>query len=186
MNATEVINPSKPRLIDAKTANNHMITCNAVLVDVRGFDEFAAGHAKGATCIPLSDIERRVAEIPSDRPVLLICRSGNRSSMAAEKLRSLGMDNVFDVKGGFISWKEAGLPAVHHSNVLPLETQVRITAGMLVFGFSIAGYVVNRRFFYGATAIGFMLIATGLMGICPMMAFLRLLPWNKSTPGCAK
>ena len=151
----------------------------AVLLDVRGFDEFAAGHAEGAACIPLTDLERRAADIPTDRPVLVMCQSGGRSAIAAERLRTLGMDNITDVQGGFNAWKQAGLPTVRQTAAVPLERQVRIAAGALVLGFCLVGFLVSSVFFYGAALIGFMLTLTGILGICPMMSVLKLLPWNR-------
>lgn len=153
---------------------------NAFLLDVRGFDEFAAGHTPAAVCIPLPDLERRAGEIPADRPVLVLCQSGGRSALAAARLRALGMDNITDVAGGFRAWRQAGLPTVKQSGVFPLERQVRIAAGGLVLGFCVAGRLVSPRFFYGAAFVGFMLALTGTLGICPMMSALKLMPWNKA------
>ena len=153
---------------------------------MRGFDEFAAGHAEGAACIPLPDLERRAGDLPTDRPVLVMCQSGGRSALAAERLRALGMDNITDVQGGFNAWRQAGLPTVKQTSAIPLERQVRIAAGALVLGFSLAGFFVNSAFFYGAALIGFMLTLTGVLGICPMMSVLKLLPWNRVAPTCAK
>ncbi len=168
---TELITPEK--------AQTRFLRDGAFLLDVRGFDEFAAGHAKGAACIPLPELERRAADIPTDRPVLVMCQSGGRSALATERLRLLGMDNISDVQGGFSAWKQAGLPTVKQTSAIPLERQVRIAAGALVLGFSLAGFFLNPAFFYGAALIGFMLTLTGVSGICPMMFFLRLLPWNR-------
>lgn len=155
----------------------------AVLLDVRGFDEFAAGRAEGAACIPLADLERRVGDLPTDRPVLVMCQAGGRSAVAVERLRALGMDNITDVQGGFNAWRQAGLPAVRQNSAIPLERQVRIAAGALVLGFSLAGLLVHSAFFYGSAFIGFMLTLTGALGLCPMMSVLKLLPWNRVTAG---
>ena len=152
----------------------------AFLLDVRGFDEFAAGHATSALCIPVSDLERRAGEVPTDRPVLVMCQSGGRSAIAAARLRALGMDNITDVAGGFQAWRQADLPTVKQSGVFPLERQVRIAAGLLVLGFCGAGRLVSPRFFYGAALIGFMLALTATLGICPMMSALKRMPWNKA------
>jgi len=173
-------------LIDARTAQDRLRNAHAFLLDVRGFDEFASGHADGATCIPLPDLERRAGDIPTDRPVLVMCQSGGRSAIAAERLRALGMDNITDVQGGFNAWNQAGLPTVKQTSAIPLERQVRIAAGAMVFGFSLVGFFVNSAFFYGAALIGFMLTLTGILGICPMMFILKLLPWNRVAPTCAK
>ena len=153
---------------------------NALLLDVRGFDEFAAGHVPSALCLPLPDFERRAGEVPTDRPVLVFCQSGGRSALAAERLRALGMDNVADVTGGFQAWQQAGLPASKQTGVFPLERQVRIAAGLLVLSFCGAGLLISPHFFYGAALIGFMLALTGTLGICPMMSALKLMPWNRT------
>ena len=166
-------------IVDAPTAQEHVRDSRAFLLDVRGFDEFAAGHAQGAACIPLPNLERRAGDIPTDRPVLVMCQSGGRSALAAERLRALGMGDVADIRGGFNAWKEAGLPTERQTSAIPLERQVRIAAGALVLGFCLAGFFADTRFFYGAALIGFMLTLTGALGICPMMSVLRLLPWNR-------
>lgn len=161
-------------------AQQQIDTDRAFLLDVRGFDEFAAGHAIGAVCVPLPDLERRVGELPTNRPVLVMCQSGSRSALAAERLRALGMDNITDVQGGFSAWRQAGLPSEQQTGVIPLERQVRIAAGALVFSFSLLGFFVKKAFFTGALFVGFMLTLTGALGICPMMSALKLLPWNRT------
>ncbi len=188
MTETPTLNPPPPSasMVDAHTAQAHVRDARAFLLDVRGFDEFAAGRAEGAACIPLPDLERRAGDLPTDRPVLVMCQSGGRSAVAAERLRALGMDNVTDVQGGFNAWRGAGLPTVRQTSAIPLERQVRIAAGVLVLGFSLAGFLVNHAFFYGSALIGFMLTLTGALGICPMMSILRLLPWNRVPTTCTK
>lgn len=166
-------------VVDCRSARSQVCEANAFLLDVRGFDEFAAGHAEGAVCIPLPDIERRVGELPTSAPVLVMCQSGGRSAMAVQRLRALGMDNITDVEGGFNAWCHAGLPTVRQTKAISLERQVRIAAGALVLSFSLAGFLASPAFFWGAAAIGFMLTLTGALGICPMMSLLKRLPWNR-------
>lgn len=181
LKGTQTMTKQSPSLdrVDADTAQAHLRGSGVFLLDVRGFDEFAAGHADGAACIPLPDLERRAGDLPTDRPVLVMCQSGGRSALAAEHLRALGMDNITDVAGGLNAWRQAGLPIISQTSAIPLERQVRIAAGAMVFGFSLAGFLANKSFFYGAAFIGFMLTLTGALGICPMMSALRLLPWNR-------
>jgi len=169
------------RMTTPQEAQKQRQHTSAFLLDVRGFDEFAAGHAAGASCIPLPDLERRVGTLPTDRPVLVMCQSGGRSARAAERLRALGMDNITDIEGGFNAWVRAGLPSEQQKSVIPLERQVRIAAGALVLSFSLLGFFVKKTFFVGALFVGFMLTLTGALGICPMMSALRLLPWNRSS-----
>ncbi len=82
----------------------------AVLVDVREPDEWRAGRAAGARHVPLGQLPNRLAEIPRDRSVLLICRSGNRSGAAQRQLLAQGYTSVANVSGGMVAWTRAGLP----------------------------------------------------------------------------
>ncbi len=168
-----------PDAFTPQEAYDRMQTGNGLLLDVRGYDEFTAGHATSALCLPLPDLERRAAQIPTDRPVLLMCASGTRSRMAYERLCALGFTNVIDVPGGFAAWERAGLPVQKQRGVIPLERQVRGIAGALVFTFTLLALFVNSGFLYGALFIGFMLLLSGLTGMCPMLSLLNRMPWNR-------
>ena len=80
------------------------------LVDVREQSEFAAGHVPGTVLVPLRKIREEGSSLPHDRPVVLICRSGRRSTLAAIILQDLGYDNVYNMKGGMLAWEAAGFP----------------------------------------------------------------------------
>ena len=82
------------------------------LLDIRDEKEFAAGHLPRARHIPLADLPTRAAEIQKfkDKPVLVTCRTGNRSSSAVRELKKLGFTNVFQLKGGLAAWEQASLP----------------------------------------------------------------------------
>lgn len=167
-------------------AKSQMEGGDAFLLDVRGFDEFAAGHAVGAACIPLPDLERRAGQIPTDRPVYVMCATGNRSAMAVERLHALGFDNIVDCEGGFDAWEEAGLPVLRQQGVIPLERQVRGIAGAMVFGFTLAGMLAHPAFLYGSLFVGFMLFLSSVTGFCPMLFLLKLMPWNRVAAACEK
>ena len=79
----------------------------ALLVDVREDDEWAAGHAPAAVHVALSTL--RQTDVSTDRPVLAICRTGNRSATAAAALLARGAD-ARNVRGGMRAWQAAGLP----------------------------------------------------------------------------
>jgi len=83
----------------------------AVLLDVREPHEWKSGHAPKARHIPLSQLGSRAGELPRNREVYVVCRSGNRSARAA-KMLSAQRGDVANVKGGMSAWARAGLPVV--------------------------------------------------------------------------
>jgi glyoxylase-like metal-dependent hydrolase (beta-lactamase superfamily II)/rhodanese-related sulfurtransferase len=84
---------------------------NVHLIDVREPQEFndALGHAPGAVLIPLGQLPQRFQEIPKDKPVAIICRSGARSARATLFLRQNGFDRVANVSGGMLRWRTQNL-----------------------------------------------------------------------------
>ncbi|MCE7948974.1 MAG: rhodanese-like domain-containing protein [Chloroflexi bacterium CFX4] len=82
---------------------------NHLLLDVRTVGEFASGHIGGAANIPVEELANRLAEVPNDQPIVIYCRSGNRSAQAARILRSAGYAVVYDL-GGIITWQAQGYP----------------------------------------------------------------------------
>lgn len=77
------------------------------LIDVRTPEEFAGGHIAGAVNIPLQELSQRLGEISTEQPVVLYCRSGNRSAQAAQLLAKAGYPQIYDL-GGIIAWQQAG------------------------------------------------------------------------------
>lgn len=83
---------------------------DAVLLDVREPAEFAEARVPGAINLPQADLATRLAEIPRDRPVFTICRSGMRSLRAAQFLKQQGYESVASVQGGTLAWQDSGRP----------------------------------------------------------------------------
>ena len=81
----------------------------AQLVDVRVDHEWEAGRIAGATHLPLAELAQRAGELDKDRPVVLYCRGGNRSTMAAAALADAGYD-ARKLSEGIVGWDEADLP----------------------------------------------------------------------------
>ncbi len=92
---------------------------DAVLVDVREDDEWAAGHAPAAHHLPMMDIPVRMAEVPTDGDVVVVCRSGARSAQVVAYLTGHGWDNVRNLDGGMIAWARAGRPIVSEAGGAP-------------------------------------------------------------------
>jgi rhodanese-related sulfurtransferase len=82
-----------------------------IVVDVRSDAEHAGGHIEGSLNIPLTHLDERIGEIPTDRPVAVHCEGGYRSAIAASLLQKLGRDSVHDIVGGYKAWLAAKLPA---------------------------------------------------------------------------
>jgi rhodanese-related sulfurtransferase len=80
----------------------------AYLLDVREPDEWAAGHAPGAHHMPMMEVPARMAEVPTDAEVVVVCRSGGRSGQVTSYLMGNGWDNVRNLDGGMQSWAAAG------------------------------------------------------------------------------
>lgn len=89
---------------------------DAALLDVREPDEWAVGHAPQAVQIPIGDLAQRAGELPTDRPVVCICRSGARSPQATELLAGCGFD-IHNPDGGMRAWSNA-----EHAVVTPEGT----------------------------------------------------------------
>jgi rhodanese-related sulfurtransferase len=87
------------------------VPTDGFLLDVREDDEWAAGHAEGAVHIPMGELVARIAELPQDQRLHVVCRVGGRSAQVAQYLIAQGMDAV-NVDGGMIRWASAGRPMV--------------------------------------------------------------------------
>lgn len=92
---------------------------DAVVLDVREPDEWAAGHAPGAVHIPLGELPERVGELPeTDDALPIVCRSGGRSGRAVQWLAAQGFD-VVNVDGGMRAWREASKSLVADGEAEP-------------------------------------------------------------------
>lgn len=79
------------------------------VLDVRQPDEYQQAHVQGSVLIPLDQLALHLGELPNDRPIVALCRSGNRSSVATGILTRAGF-NAVNLKGGITQWEKQGLP----------------------------------------------------------------------------
>lgn len=84
----------------------------AFILDVREPEEWEAGHIPEANWIPLAQLESRLNEVPKDREVVVVCRSGNRSATGRDILLQAGYPQVASMAGGMNDWQSQGLPIV--------------------------------------------------------------------------
>jgi rhodanese-related sulfurtransferase len=83
----------------------------AIVVDVREPGEYVGGHVPGATLVPMGQLSSRMHELPKNKPIYLICASGNRSLAMTNLLMRAGYD-AYSVTGGTGAWAGAGHPIV--------------------------------------------------------------------------
>ena len=80
-----------------------------LLIDVRTAEEFASGHIRGSVNIPVESLQSRLNEVPANQPIVVYCRSGNRSALASDILKQAGYSSIYDL-GGIIDWTAQGFP----------------------------------------------------------------------------
>jgi rhodanese-related sulfurtransferase len=93
------------------TESRRRVDAGALLLDVRNPHEWQAGHAEGAAWIPMSELAERQEELPTDREIVVICKTGSRSAQVVKALVAAGYGAV-NVAGGSEAWQAAGLAIV--------------------------------------------------------------------------
>lgn len=93
---------------DAERVEELRATGEIVIIDVRESEEFALGRIPSSTLIPLEELARRTDEVPTDKPVIMVCRSGNRSAEAVKILQKAGFTNIHNMTGGMRAWTAEG------------------------------------------------------------------------------
>lgn len=96
-----------PMEISVQEANQQR-QAGAFMLDVREPSEWAEFHMPGATLIPLAQLPDRLSEVPADQPIVVVCRSGNRSATGRDILLEAGYENVTSMAGGMTAWRNAG------------------------------------------------------------------------------
>lgn len=109
--ATPVPTSSLPDIVSVKDIKD-LQSSGAFLLDVREQSEWDTGHIDGTTLIPLGQLADRLSELPKDKEIITICRSGHRSAQARDLLRKSGFADTTSMDGGMNAWTAAGYPVV--------------------------------------------------------------------------
>src|SRR5262245_13384208 len=117
---------------------------DTVLLDVRSRLEFEGSWIDGATNLPLEELDGRLDEIPEQRLVVVVCRTGVRATIAAEALARSGR-RARVLEGGMQAWRRARLP-MREGRRLPVDRQVQLIAGSMILTGIALGTLVNLRF----------------------------------------
>lgn len=114
-NATSTASTNKAS--NVKTVNTDqfsqlLLLDEVQLVDVRTAEEYQSGHIENAVNIDvqMEDFQKKAAKLDKNRPVLVYCRSGKRSSSAASKLEDMGFTRIVNLDGGMLAWEEDDKP----------------------------------------------------------------------------
>ena len=169
--------------IDAKSL---AALSGAQMLDVRTPAEFEDTHIAGSKLSPLDQLDADEVRHAFDTqlPLYIVCGSGKRASMAAEKLKAAGLDCAVVLEGGVGAWESKGLPVNKGRETISIERQVRIVAGALVVGG--AGLALTNPWFLILPAfIGSGLVFAGATDTCGMGMMMARMPWNRAADGSA-
>ncbi len=104
-----VKNPDEPfTRIDVQEAKEMIDNDDVQVIDSREMHEHAEGHVPGSLQIAHMATLPRASELATDKPILFICKSGQRSAVAAEFAAAVGLTDIYNVEGGHDAWIEAG------------------------------------------------------------------------------
>jgi glyoxylase-like metal-dependent hydrolase (beta-lactamase superfamily II)/rhodanese-related sulfurtransferase len=147
-----------------------------LVVDVRMPAEYRSVHLDPSVSLPLDEIGRRRAELPRDRELVLVCRTGARARLAAEELTDL---RTRVLEGGLAAWQEAGHPVIVGKAHMSLERQVRIMAGAMACAGGVLAVTLSPWFGLLPAFVGAGLVYAGVTDRCGMAMLLAKLPYNR-------
>jgi rhodanese-related sulfurtransferase len=168
------------KVVEAATVKQWLEEESVILIDVREPSEHRGEHIPGAILVSLSNFDAQKIPQEPDKKVVLYCRSGNRSTQAAQKLLPLGYGEVIHLRDGLTGWKNAGYPTQIDKNApISIMRQVQIVTGFLVLTGIILGVSVSLWFLLLSAFVGTGLMFAGITDTCLLANLLAKLPYNK-------
>lgn len=149
------------------------------LIDVRTPAEFGEVHIEGSRLMSLDRLDAGEVKRLGAESCVLVCRSGKRAEDARRRLEAAGCEGMAVLDGGVSAWEAAGFPVRRGREVMSLERQVRVCAGLLVVLGVVLGSFVNRWFYGISGFVGCGLVFAGLTDWCGMGMLLARMPWNQ-------
>lgn len=182
MTTQQTSNQNQLKSVDAQTLKEWLDRDTVLLVDVREPAEHAGEKISGSVLLPLSQFDPAQISSDANKKLVLYCRSGNRSTQAAQKLFTSGFTDVTHLSCGLSEWKEQGLPTQINKNApISMMRQVQIVAGSLVFTGTILGAFVSPAFLFLSGFVGAGLMFAGISDTCAMAMLLAKLPYNQKS-----
>jgi len=179
--ADVITSPELHTLLESPTAPR--------VVDVRTPAEFETSHIAGSYNVPLDVVDQLGTEVArrldGDHDVVLVCRSGQRSTKAQALLRNAGLSSGRVLENGITDWEGQGFAVDRGAQRWDLERQVRLVAGSVVL-LSVLGSVTVPRLKWLAAAIGAGLTYAAVSNTCAMGTALSKLPYNRGATSDAE
>jgi rhodanese-related sulfurtransferase len=160
------------------------------VIDVRTPAEYRHLHLRGSILMPLDALNPRdvlaMRRDPAGAPIYLLCRTGKRAALAAEKFAMAGFREAIVIEGGILACQSAGWPVERGPTHISLERQIRIAAGSLVVVGVLLGFFLHPAFYAMAALVGAGLVFAGITDTCGMGMLLAKMPWNGNADASAK
>ena len=142
--------------------------------------EYSQAHIKDSINVPIDMLSAKINDlIQAKQSYIVLCRTGNRSPMAADMLMQSGIHGVKVMQGGMMRWQKEGWSVIKGEGGISLERQVRFIAGSLVLLGILLSWFVHWAFIFISVFISCGLIYSGLSDNCLMGMLLMKLPYNK-------
>jgi rhodanese-related sulfurtransferase len=110
----DLVIEAKAKITEVNTADAQGLLGKRIVIDVREYDEFAAGHLPGAINIPRGVLEFKIGMVPDcankSGAFLIYCRTSGRAALSAVQLQKIGYENIVSMAGGFEAWNTEGRP----------------------------------------------------------------------------
>ena len=155
-----------------------------LIIDVRSHAEIDSLSYAGCLRLPLHELNQASATKlnPGNRTVYILCGTGKRAQMAADKLTQCLPNALTIIDGGITAMAAANLPLQKgKSRVISLERQIRIAVGGLVLTGVVLGSILHSGFYGLSAFVGVGLIFAGITDTSPMGMMLASMPWNQRT-----
>ncbi|HBM86330.1 MAG TPA: sulfurtransferase [Opitutae bacterium] len=165
----------------APAALTQLLINQSTVIDVRTPAEFKAAHVNGAQLQPLDSLDPAAFcnAHGTDEPVYILCQSGKRASIAADRLIQAGHQHIIVVEGGTAAAIEHGLDIAYGQGAISIERQVRIAAGLIVLTGTLLGAFIHPAFLIVPGFVGTGLAFAGITDTCGMALALTKCPWNQ-------
>jgi len=150
-------------------------------VDVRTPAEVRSDALDNIIAVPLDELDSNtlLQQVDDAKPIYLICQSGKRAQLAAEKLTGKLQHDLIIVEGGMNAIRAAQGQQAASGKVMSIERQVRLTAGALVVTGVVAGYLLHLAWFALSGFVGAGLVYAAITDSCGMALLITKAPWNR-------